>query len=55
MVTLVLPNQRRDMARMMATAGITAQTAQVRSGDAEMAGITGARVPTGIAVTIHNP
>jgi len=54
-VTLVLPTQRRDMNRMMATAGITPNTAQVHSGDAELAGITGARVPTGIAVTIPNP
>jgi superfamily II DNA/RNA helicase len=54
-VTLVLPTQRREMTRMMATAGITPHTAQVHSGDAELADITGARVPTGIAVTIPNP
>ncbi|ACU71615.1 DEAD/DEAH box helicase domain protein [Catenulispora acidiphila DSM 44928] len=54
-VTLVLPNQRRDMTRMMAAAGITPNSARVRPGDAELAAITGARVPTGIAVTIPNP
>jgi superfamily II DNA/RNA helicase len=54
-VTLVLPTQRRDMTRMMSTAGITPNSAQVRSGDSELARITGARVPTGIAVTIPNP
>ncbi|MEY9929790.1 superfamily II DNA/RNA helicase [Catenulispora sp. GP43] len=54
-VTLVLPNQRRTMTRLMATAGITPHTARVLPGDAELAGITGARVPTGIPVTIPNP
>ena len=54
-VTLVLPTQRREVTRMMATAGITPHTAHVHSGDAELADITGARVPTGIAITIPNP
>jgi superfamily II DNA/RNA helicase len=54
-VTLVLPTQRRDMTRMMAAAGITPHTAHVHSGDDELARITGARVPTGIPVTIPNP
>ena len=54
-ITLVLPTQRRDMTRMMAAAGITPSTAHVHSGDAALAAITGARVPTGIPVTIPNP
>ncbi|WP_194895434.1 DEAD/DEAH box helicase [Catenulispora pinisilvae] len=54
-VTLVLPTQRRTMVRMMSAAGITPNTAQVHSSDAELASITGARVPTGVAVTIPNP
>jgi superfamily II DNA/RNA helicase len=54
-VTLVLPNQRRDMSRLMATAGITPQTAQVRSGDAELSRITGAQAPSGVPVTIAAP
>ena len=54
-VTLVLPNQRREMTRMMHTAGITPQTSQVHSSDPELARITGARVPTGVPVVISNP
>ncbi|MFD5784665.1 DEAD/DEAH box helicase [Streptomyces sp. NPDC126933] len=54
-VTLVLPNQRRDMSRLMADAGITPQTTQVRSGEAELSRITGAQAPTGVPVTISAP
>ena len=54
-VTLVLPNQRRDMTRLMADAGITPQTTQVRSGEAELSRITGAQAPSGIPVTITAP
>ncbi|MGW0557682.1 DEAD/DEAH box helicase, partial [Streptomyces sp. NPDC002926] len=54
-VTLVLPNQRREMARLMAAAGITPHTAQVRSGEAELSRITGAQPPSGIPVTITAP
>ena len=54
-VTLVLPNQRREMTRMMHTAGITPHTTQVHSSDPELARITGACVPTGIPVVISNP
>ncbi|MEY9854756.1 superfamily II DNA/RNA helicase [Catenulispora sp. GAS73] len=54
-VTLVLPTQRRDMTRMMAAAGITPHTAHTQPGDAELARITGAKVPTGIPVTIPDP
>ncbi|MFF7159688.1 DEAD/DEAH box helicase [Streptomyces sp. NPDC008139] len=54
-VTLVLPNQRREMTRLMATAGITPQTTQIRSGEAELNRITGARTPSGVPVTITAP
>ncbi|HET6859399.1 MAG TPA: DEAD/DEAH box helicase [Streptomyces sp.] len=54
-VTLVLPNQRREMTRLMQAAGISPQTAQVRSGEAELSRITGARVPSGVPVTIVAP
>ncbi|MGW7445258.1 helicase-related protein, partial [Kitasatospora sp. NPDC054795] len=54
-VTLVLPNQRREMARMMATAAITPVTTRVGAGDEELARITGARVPTGIPTVIADP
>ncbi|WP_030772235.1 DEAD/DEAH box helicase [Streptomyces sp. NRRL F-2664] len=54
-VTLVTPNQRREMARLMTAAGITAQTTQVRSGDEALTRITGAQAPSGIPVTITAP
>ncbi|MBT2383325.1 DEAD/DEAH box helicase [Streptomyces sp. ISL-11] len=54
-VTLVLPNQRRDMTRLMADAGITPRIAQVRSGEAELSRITGAQAPSGVPVTIAAP
>ncbi|MFE9425745.1 DEAD/DEAH box helicase [Kitasatospora sp. NPDC006697] len=54
-VTLVLPNQRREMARMMNTAAITPVTTRVSAGDDDLARITGARVPTGIPTVIAAP
>ncbi|PSK95915.1 superfamily II DNA/RNA helicase [Murinocardiopsis flavida] len=54
-VTLVLPNQRRDMSRLMAAAKITAQSAHVQPGDDELTRVTGARTPSGVPVTIAAP
>ncbi|MFJ8476012.1 DEAD/DEAH box helicase [Kitasatospora sp. NPDC094011] len=54
-VTLVLPGQRRGMDRMMTAAGITPVTTRVRAGDGELTRITGARIPTGVPVTIPDP
>ncbi|MBX9422419.1 DEAD/DEAH box helicase [Streptomyces lateritius] len=54
-VTLVTPNQRRDMTRLMTAAGIVPLTTQVRSGEEELHRITGARTPSGIPVTITAP
>jgi superfamily II DNA/RNA helicase len=54
-VTLVLPSQRREMTRLMATAGITPQSTQTHSGEAELTRITGARTPSGVPVTITEP
>ncbi|URM90545.1 DEAD/DEAH box helicase [Streptomyces sp. MRC013] len=54
-VTLVLPHQRRDMDNLMSHAGIRPKTASVRSGDAELTRITGARTPSGIPVVITVP
>ncbi|MGW6461894.1 DEAD/DEAH box helicase, partial [Streptomyces sp. NPDC055078] len=54
-VTLVLPNQRRDMVRIMADAGITPLSTQVRSGDAELSRITGAQAPSGVPVVVTAP
>ncbi|MFH9466842.1 DEAD/DEAH box helicase [Streptomyces clavifer] len=54
-VTLVTPNQRRDMTRLMTAAGIVPQTTQVRSGEEALGRITGAQTPSGIPVTITAP
>ncbi|MFE1319654.1 DEAD/DEAH box helicase [Kitasatospora phosalacinea] len=54
-VTLVLPDQRRGTARMMASAGVAPVTTEVRSGGEDLARITGARTPTGVPVTIPDP
>ncbi|GAA3368129.1 DEAD/DEAH box helicase [Streptomyces sannanensis] len=44
-VTLVTPGQRRDVNKMMSEAGIRPVVTQVRSGEAELTRITGARRP----------
>ncbi|WP_433228007.1 DEAD/DEAH box helicase [Actinomadura formosensis] len=44
-VSLVLPDQRREMNDLMAKAGITPRTTRVRPGDHDLARITGARTP----------
>nr|MDT0661714.1 DEAD/DEAH box helicase [Micromonospora sp. DSM 115978] len=54
-VTLVLPDQRRDMARLLRVAGIQPESATVRPGDAELVRMTGARVPSGVPVTVAAP
>ncbi|MFD9811654.1 DEAD/DEAH box helicase [Streptomyces sp. NPDC059080] len=54
-VTLVLPNQRRAMDRMMEHADITPSSTRVRAGEAELIRITGAQTPSGIPVTIAAP
>ncbi|MBU8856932.1 MULTISPECIES: DEAD/DEAH box helicase [unclassified Micromonospora] len=54
-VTLVLPDQRRDVARLMSTAGINPKTTRVRPGDSELSRLTGAREPSGVPVTITAP
>ncbi|MFB6987306.1 DEAD/DEAH box helicase [Streptomyces sp. NPDC056230] len=54
-VTLVLPGQRREMTRLMTDAGIVPKIAQVRSGEAELSRITGARTPSGVPVTVTAP
>ncbi|MEU5400618.1 DEAD/DEAH box helicase [Streptomyces sp. NPDC005963] len=54
-VTLVSPNQRRAMVRLMADAGIRPQTTQVRPGDEALNRITGARTPSGVPVVITAP
>ncbi|SCK46091.1 DEAD/DEAH box helicase [Streptomyces sp. WMMB 322] len=54
-VTLVTPDQRRDMTRLMAAAGIVPETTPVRSGEEALTRITGAQAPSGIPVTIKAP
>ncbi|MFF8383971.1 DEAD/DEAH box helicase [Streptomyces kanasensis] len=54
-VTLVLPHQRRDVDRLMVHAGIKPRTTAVRSGEAELTRITGARTPSGIPVVVTVP
>ncbi|MGV4927024.1 DEAD/DEAH box helicase (plasmid) [Streptomyces sp. BHT-5-2] len=54
-ITLVLPEQKRDVTRLMSHAGIRPRTAKMRSSDAELATLTGAREPSGVAVTIEVP
>ncbi|MDH2388905.1 DEAD/DEAH box helicase [Streptomyces sp. HNM0663] len=54
-VTLVLPAQKRDVTRLMSDAGIRPRTTRVTSSDAELAAITGAREPSGVAVTLEVP
>ncbi|MFF3309343.1 DEAD/DEAH box helicase [Streptomyces sp. NPDC002952] len=54
-VTLVLPEQKREMTRLMADAGISPRTARVTSGDEELARLTGAREPSGVPVVIEVP
>lgn len=51
----MLPEQRREVTRLMTTAGIRPTTTKVRPGDAELARITGARTPSGVAVTLAVP
>ncbi|WP_326698446.1 DEAD/DEAH box helicase [Streptomyces sp. NBC_01754] len=54
-VTLVTPDQRRSMTRLMSDAGIRPQVTQVRSGEAELSRITGAQAPSGVPVVIAAP
>ncbi|KJK59701.1 DEAD/DEAH box helicase [Saccharothrix sp. ST-888] len=49
-VTLVLPEQRREVNRLMSTAGIRPTVTKVRPADSELTRITGARTPSGVAV-----
>ncbi|MEU9043781.1 MULTISPECIES: DEAD/DEAH box helicase [unclassified Kitasatospora] len=54
-VTLVLPEQRREVNRLMTVAGIRPTVTKIRPGDADLARITGARTPSGVPVTLAVP
>ncbi|EFE85416.1 ATP-dependent RNA helicase [Streptomyces albidoflavus] len=49
-VTLVTPEQRKDVLRLMADAGLRPRVTQVRSGEAELSRLTGAKAPSGVPV-----
>ncbi|MFG1667203.1 DEAD/DEAH box helicase [Streptomyces sp. Y7] len=53
--TLVLPEQKRDVTRLMSDAGIRPRTSRITSSDPELTVITGAREPSGVAVVIEVP
>ncbi|WP_326663352.1 DEAD/DEAH box helicase [Streptomyces sp. NBC_00385] len=54
-VTLVLPEEKREMTRLMQDAGIAPRTTRIRSSDEELTRITGAREPSGIAIVVEVP
>ncbi|MEE1842235.1 MULTISPECIES: DEAD/DEAH box helicase [unclassified Streptomyces] len=54
-VTLVLPEEKREMTRLMADAGIAPRTTRIKSSDEELTRITGAREPSGVAIVIEVP
>ncbi|MGW0117365.1 DEAD/DEAH box helicase [Streptomyces sp. NPDC003327] len=54
-VTLVLPEQKRDMGKLMSNAGIRPRAAQIKSSDEELSRLTGAREPSGVPVVIETP
>ncbi|MFD8806161.1 DEAD/DEAH box helicase [Streptomyces sp. NPDC059597] len=52
-VTLVLPDQKRDVNQLMSAAGIRPRTTRVTSTAPELTAITGAREPSGVAVVLE--
>ncbi|MFE9781452.1 DEAD/DEAH box helicase [Streptomyces sp. NPDC005775] len=54
-VTLVLPEEKREMTRLMQDAGIAPHTTRIKSTDDELSRITGAREPSGVAIVIEVP
>jgi superfamily II DNA/RNA helicase len=54
-VTLVTPDQRREVDRMVAAAGVSPQVTPVRSTGEELARITGAKAPSGVPVVLTAP
>ncbi|MFE6662142.1 DEAD/DEAH box helicase [Streptomyces sp. NPDC057697] len=54
-VTLVLPEEKREMTRLMADAGIAPRTTRIKSSDEELTRLTGAREPSGVAIVIEVP
>ena len=54
-LTLVLPEERREMTRLMTAVGITAQTVSAATREAELTRIAGAQEPSGVPVTVAAP
>ncbi|MCH0543271.1 DEAD/DEAH box helicase, partial [Streptomyces sp. MUM 203J] len=52
-ITLVLPDQKRAASLLMSHAGIRPRTTRVTSSAPELATLTGAREPSGVAVTLE--
>ncbi|MGW6392239.1 DEAD/DEAH box helicase [Streptomyces sp. NPDC055103] len=53
--TLVLPEQKRDMGKLMSNAGISPRTAQIKSSDQHLSDLTGAKEPSGVPIVIETP
>ncbi|MFB6931815.1 DEAD/DEAH box helicase [Streptomyces chartreusis] len=47
-VTLTMPGQRRETSQVMTDAGVAPKVTKVRSGEAELTRITGAKAPSGV-------
>ncbi|MGW2789017.1 DEAD/DEAH box helicase [Streptomyces sp. NPDC001251] len=54
-VTLVLPDEKREMTKLMSFAGIRPRTAEIKSSSEELVRVTGAREPSGVPVVIEVP
>ena len=54
-VTLVLPEQRRDATQLLTAAGVTARASRTGAGDAALSRVTGARTPSGIPCPAPTP
>ncbi|MDG4784639.1 DEAD/DEAH box helicase [Micromonospora sp. WMMD1102] len=54
-VTLALPEQRREVAQLLREAGIRPETLAVRPGDQSLVRLTGARLPSGVPVPPSTP
>lgn len=50
-VSLALPHQRKELSRLTSRAGVKPVPMEARPGDAQLAETTGAREPSGVAVT----
>jgi superfamily II DNA/RNA helicase len=51
-VTLVLPEQRREVLQMMSSVGINPESSKVRPGSDALVRVTGARAPSGKTITL---